>query len=398
MDFNFTQDENDFRQEIKDWLSENLSQRISNKVKKFQRLDKNDYEEFMKALSAKGWLAVNWPKDHGGTGWSNTQKHIFEEEIVKAGAPRIVPFGLNMLGPVLMEFGNEEQKKYYLPRILNCEDWWAQGYSEPGSGSDLASLKTKAVDHGDHYIVNGQKTWTTLGQFANKIFCLVKTDTSCKPQNGISFLLIDIDSPGIEVRPIITLDGEHEVNEVWLKDVKVPKENLLGEENKGWTYAKYLLTHERTGIAGVPNSKSAINHLKVIANKTYKNGKPLIQDPLFSSQIAELEIDLKAMEIFNLRAISSAESGKAPVMESSLLKIKGSIIRQKTSDLLRKAIGPQALPYISEQFDEGWNQETIGPEYAGPLAKQYFIYRKISIYGGSNEIQKNIVAKSEFRM
>ena len=211
MDFNFTQDENNFRKEIKDWLSKNLSQRISNKVKKFQRLDKNDYEEFMKALSAKGWLAVNWPKEHGGTGWSNTQKHIFEEEIVKAGAPRIVPFGLNMLGPVLMEFGNEKQKKYYLPRILNCDDWWAQGYSEPGSGSDLASLKTKAVDNGDHYIVNGQKTWTTLGQFANKIFCLVKTDTNCKPQNGISFLLIDIDSPGIEVRPIITLDGEHEV-------------------------------------------------------------------------------------------------------------------------------------------------------------------------------------------
>ena len=398
MDFNFTEQETNFRNEIKNWLSNNLPKNISEKVRKYQRLHKKDYEIFMKKLNEKGWLALNWPVEHGGTGWNSVQKHIFEEEIVKANAPRIVPFGLNMLGPVLIAYGSEKQKKYYLPRILTCEDWWAQGYSEPGSGSDLASLKTIASDKGDYFLVNGQKTWTTLGQHANKIFCLVKTNTKCKPQEGISFLLIDINSPGVEVKPIITLDGEHEVNEVWLTDVKVPKENLLGEINKGWTYAKYLLTHERTGIAGVPYSKSAIDHLKAIASKINKNELPLIKDPIFSSQIAELEIDINAMEIFNLRTVSAASEGKAPVMESSLLKIKGSIIRQKTSDLLRKAIGPMALPYISEQFDEGWNEEPIGPEYAGQIAKKYFINRKISIYGGSNEIQKNIVAKSAFKL
>ena len=398
MDFNFTEQEINFRNEVKNWLSDNLPKNISEKVRKYQRLHKEDYETFMKKLNEKGWLALNWPIEYGGTGWNSVQKHIFEEEIVKANAPRIVPFGLNMLGPVLIEYGSEKQKQYYLPRILSCEDWWAQGYSEPGAGSDLASLKTIAIDKGDYFLVNGQKTWTTLGQHANKIFCLVKTNTKSKPQEGISFLLIDTNSSGVEFKPIITLDGEHEVNEVWLTDVKVPKENLLGEINKGWTYAKYLLTHERTGIAGVPYSKSAINHLKNIATKINKNGLPLIKDPVFSSQIAELEIDINAMEIFNLRTVSATSEGKAPVMESSLLKIKGSIIRQKTSDLLRKAIGPMALPYISEQFDEGWNEEPIGPEYVGQIAKQYFINRKISIYGGSNEIQKNIVAKSTFKL
>ncbi len=398
MDFNFTREENEFREEVINWLKENLPHNISEKVRSYKRLSKEDYEIFMKKLSQKGWLAINWPVEYGGTGWSTIQKHIFEEEIVKANAPRIVPFGLNMLGPVLIEYGSKKQKEFYLPRILSCEDWWAQGYSEPGSGSDLASLRTIAIDKGDHYLVNGQKTWTTLGHFANKIFCLVKTNSKCKPQEGISFLLIDIKSSGVEVKPIITLDGEHEVNEVWFTDVKVPKENLLGEENKGWTYAKYLLTHERTGIAGVPYSKSAIEHLKKISSTIYNNGIPLIKDPIFSSQIAELEIDINAMEIFNLRTVSAASEGKAPAMESSLLKIKGSIIRQKTCDLLRKAIGPMALPYISEQFDEGWNEEPIGPEYVGKIAKQYFINRKISIYGGSNEIQKNIVAKSAFKL
>ena len=350
----------------------------------------------MMILNDKGWLATHWPTEYGGTGWNAIEKHIFEEEIIIASAPRIVPFGTIMLGPVLIEFGSEEQKKYYLPRILNGEDWWAQGYSEPGAGSDLASLKTRAVNMGDHYIVNGQKTWTTLGQHANKIFCLVKTDINSKPQSGISFLLIDMDTPGIEVKPIITLDGEHEVNEVWFTDVKVPIKNLVGKENEGWTYAKYLLTFERTGIAGVPYSKTALNHLKVISQKTFKNGKPLIEDPVFSSEIAELEIDLLAMEIFNLRTVSAASKGKAPGMESSLLKIKGTLVRQRTTELLRKAIGPQALPYLPEQFDEGWNDTSIGPDYAGTIAKQYFNMRKISIYGGSNEIQKNIVAKASF--
>ncbi len=396
MNFEYSEKDENFRKEVKDWLNETLPRSLSEKVKKYQRLTKEDYEIFMNNLTAKGWLAWHWPKEYGGTGWNAIEKHIFEEEIIKASAPRIVPFGVNMLGPVLIEFGTEEQKNYYLPRILSNEDWWAQGYSEPGAGSDLASLKTTAVDKGDHYLVNGQKTWTTLGHHADKIFCLVKTDLNAKPQLGISFLLIDMDTPGVEVRPIITLDGEHEVNEVWFTNVKVPKKNIVGKENEGWTYAKYLLTFERTGIAGVPYSKSALNHLKMISKRSLKNGKPLIEDPTFSSEIAELEIDLLAMEIFNLRTVSAAAEGKAPGMESSLLKIKGTLVRQKTTELLRKALGPQALPYLPEQFDEGWNEMPIGPDYAGPIAKQYFNMRKISIYGGSNEIQKNIVAKASF--
>ena len=396
MNFEYSEKDENFRKEVKDWLDETLPKSLSEKVKKYQRLTKEDYEIFMNNLTAKGWLAWHWPKEYGGTGWNAIEKHIFEEEIIKASAPRIVPFGVNMLGPVLIEFGTEEQKNYYLPRILSNEDWWAQGYSEPGAGSDLASLKTTAVDKGDHYLVNGQKTWTTLGHHADKIFCLVKTDLNAKPQLGISFLLIDMDTPGVEVKPIITLDGEHEVNEVWFTNVKVPKKNIVGKENEGWTYAKYLLTFERTGIAGVPYSKSALNHLKMISKRSLKNGKPLIEDPIFSSEIAELEIDLLAMEIFNLRTVSAAAEGKAPGMESSLLKIKGTLVRQKTTELLRKALGPQALPYLPEQFDEGWNEMPIGPEYAGPIAKQYFNMRKISIYGGSNEIQKNIVAKASF--
>ena len=396
MNFEYSEKEENFRREVKDWLNETLPKSLSEKVKKYQRLTKEDYEIFMNNLTAKGWLAWHWPKEYGGTGWNAIEKHIFEEEIIKASAPRIVPFGVNMLGPVLIEFGSEEQKNYYLPRILNNEDWWAQGYSEPGAGSDLASLKTTAVDKGDYYLVNGQKTWTTLGHHADKIFCLVKTDLNAKPQLGISFLLIDMETPGVEVKPIITLDGEHEVNEVWFTDVKVPKNNIVGKENEGWTYAKYLLTFERTGIAGVPYSKSALNHLKMISKNSLKNGKPLIEDPIFSSEIAELEIDLLAMEIFNLRTVSAASEGKAPGMESSLLKIKGTLVRQKTTELLRKALGPQALPYLPEQFDEGWNEMPIGPDYAGPIAKQYFNMRKISIYGGSNEIQKNIVAKASF--
>ena len=396
MNFEYSEKDENFRKEVKDWLDETLPKSLSEKVKKYQRLTKEDYEIFMNNLTAKGWLAWHWPKEYGGTGWNAIEKHIFEEEIIKASAPRIVPFGVNMLGPVLIEFGTEEQKNYYLPRILSNEDWWAQGYSEPGAGSDLASLKTTAVDKGDHYLVNGQKTWTTLGHHADKIFCLVKTDLNVKPQLGISFLLIDMDTPGVEVKPIITLDGEHEVNEVWFTNVKVPKKNIVGKENEGWTYAKYLLTFERTGIAGVPYSKSALNHLKMISKRSLKNGKPLIQDPIFSSEIAELEIDLLAMEIFNLRTVSAAAEGKAPGMESSLLKIKGTLVRQKTTELLRKALGPQALPYLPEQFDEGWNEMPVGPSYAGPIAKQYFNMRKISIYGGSNEIQKNIVAKASF--
>ena len=284
MDLAYTPEEQAFRTEVRAFLKEKLPERLSAKVKGGKRLTKDDYQTWHRILSEKGWLALHWPVEYGGTGWTPVQKHIFEEESVAAGAPRVIAFGLSMLGPVLIAFGSEQQKQIYLPRILKDEDWWAQGYSEPGSGSDLASLQTRAVRDGDHYIVNGQKTWTTLGQYANMMFCLCRTSTEGKPQEGISFLLIDMATPGVVVRPIITLDGEHEVNEVWLTDVKVPVENLVGEENKGWTYAKYLLTYERTGIAGVAFSKAALDKLKRIAAAQTQNGRPLAEDPMFAAR------------------------------------------------------------------------------------------------------------------
>ncbi|MGI9523802.1 MAG: acyl-CoA dehydrogenase family protein [Hyphomicrobiaceae bacterium] len=393
MDISLTQQELDFRDDVRTWLADALPGWLVDKTRKAKRLVKDDYLTWHAALRHRGWLAWHWPTEYGGTGWSAIQKHIFEEECVAAGAPRIVAFGVNMLGPVLIKYANQEQKDFYLPRILNDEDWWAQGYSEPGSGSDLASLSTRAERNGDHYIVNGQKTWTTLGHYANRMFCLVKTDTSVKPQQGISFLLIDMNAPGVEIRPIITLDGEHEVNEVFLTDVKVPIESRVGEENSGWTYAKYLLTYERTGIAGVGFSKLGLDHLKLVARTQRKDGKPLIDDPLFAARLAKVEIDLMAMEIFNLRVVAAAGDDKAPGPESSLLKIKGTVIRQEITDLLRRAVGPYAAPFVPEAFDDGYNEEPIGPDGAMMYARGYFNMRKLSIFGGSNEIQRNIVAK-----
>ena len=393
MDLNYTAEEIAFRDEVRSFLKDNVPARLSDKVKASKRLTKADYEEWHSILNARGWLALHWPKEYGGTGWTPIQKHIFEEECVAAGTPRVIAFGLSMLGPVLIQFASDAQKEHYLPRILNGDDWWAQGYSEPGAGSDLASLQTRAVRDGDHYIVNGQKTWTTLGQHGNMMFCLVRTSTEGKPQEGISFLLIDMNTPGVEVRPIITLDGEHEVNDVFLTDVKVPVENLVGEENKGWTYAKFLLTYERTGIAGVAFAKTALDKLKSVSGSQTQNGRPLSEDPLFAARMAQVEIDLKAMELFNLRVVAEAGPGKAPGPESSLLKIKGTVIRQEITDLLRRAVGPYAMPFSPEQLDEGNNEEPIGPDGANPLASSYFNNRKLSIYGGSNEIQRIIVSK-----
>lgn len=395
MDLAYTDDEKSFRNSVREFLQEKLSTRLSTKVKLGKRLTKEDMEEWHATLNDKGWLAVNWPKEYGGTGWTAVQKHIFDEECWAAGAPRTVPFGLNMLAPVLMKFGSEEQKAHYLPRILDGTDWWCQGYSEPGAGSDLASLRTSAVREGDHYIVNGQKTWTTLGQHADWIFCLVRTSTEGKRQEGISFLLIDMKSPGVTVRPIILIDGEHEVNEIFLDNVKVPVGNLVGEENKGWTYAKYLLTHERTGTANIGNSNAALEKLKAIATQQKKSGKPLREDPYFAARMAKVEIDLKALKTTNLRILVDADNGAAAGPESSMLKVKGTIIRQELNDLARRALGPYALPFSSEAMEEGYNEEPIGPDYANAVAAKYFNNRKMSIYAGSNEIQREIITKTK---
>ena len=393
MNLDYTDAQKAFRDEVRAFLDEKLPERLTDRGRAGRALTKEDHEEWHAILNEKGWLAGNWPKEYGGADWDAVQRHIFEDETTARGAPRIVPFGVAMLGPVLMKFGSDEQKAHYLPRILDGTDWWCQGYSEPGAGSDLASLRTEAVRDGDHYIVNGQKTWTTLGQYANWIFCLVRTSKEGKPQEGISFLLIDMDTPGVEVRPIVLIDGTAEVNEVWFNDVRVPVENLVGEENKGWTYAKYLLTHERTNIAGVGFANAGLANLKRIAKAEQAGGRPLIENPHFAARLARVEIDLMAMATTNLRVVSAAAAGNAPGAESSMLKVKGTVIRQEINHLTRQAVGPYALPFQSEAI-EGDNEGPIGPDYAARASAQYFNNRKLSIYGGSNEVQKTIIAKS----
>ncbi|MFL6619820.1 MAG: acyl-CoA dehydrogenase family protein [Povalibacter sp.] len=397
MDLNFTAAELAFRDDVREFLNSSLPGDISERVRKGQSFRAQDYTRWQKALHEKGWGAPTWPPQFGGAGWTPVQLHIFDEESAAAGAPRAIPFGLKMVAPVIMAFGSPEQQQRFLPRILSGEDWWCQGYSEPGAGSDLASLKTRAerrVDaQGEHYIVNGQKTWNTLGQHADWIFCLVRTDPDApKQQQGISFLLIDMKSPGITVRPIITLDGAHEVNEVWFENVRVPLENRIGEENRGWTYAKFLLGHERTNIAGVGPSKRALHRLREIASKELKDGRPLIEDPLFATRIAQIDIDLMALEITNLRALSAESEKRAPGPEASILKIKGTEIQQALSELMMYALGPYALPFEpeSEELDR---TSVAGPEYANGLSATYLNFRKVTIYGGSNEIQRNIIAQ-----
>ncbi|MGF6921796.1 acyl-CoA dehydrogenase family protein [Paraburkholderia sp. 40] len=397
MDPNFTSEEEAFRASVLAFLRDKLPRRLAGKVHGGRRLTRDDMAEWHAILNAQGWLANHWPKEYGGPGWSAVQKFIFENECALAGAPRVVPFGVNMLGPVLIKYGSEAQKRHWLPRILDGSDWWCQGYSEPGAGSDLASVKTTAVRgkdaQGEHYLVNGQKTWTTLGHYANMIFCLVRTATDVRKQEGISFLLIDMNAPGVEVRPIITLDGEHEVNEVFFTDVRVPAGNLVGEENKGWTYAKYLLTYERTNIAGVGFSVAALNRLRKIAATQLRNGRPLAEDPAFAARMARVEIDLENMKTTNLRVIAAVAGGGVPGAESSMLKIRGTEIRQEISSLTRRAMGAYAQPFVEEALHEGFDGVPVGPDEAASAASQYVNNRKLSIFGGSNEIQKNIISK-----
>ena len=394
MDLSFTPEEEAFREEVRAFFRDKLPTRLSTLVREGRRLRKSDMEEWHGILNERGWLANHWPEEWGGPGWSVIQRFIFDNESALAHAPRVVPFGVNMLGPVLIKYGSEEQKKQWLPRILDGSDWWCQGYSEPGAGSDLAGLKTTAVRNGDVYVVNGQKTWTTLGQHADMIFCLVRTDATAKKQEGISFLLIDMKSPGIEVRPITLIDGEQEVNEVFFTDVEVPVANLAGEENLGWTYAKYLLTYERTNIAGVGFSIASFERLKEVAQMQKKGGRALADDPLFAARMARVEIDLANMQTTNLRVLAAVAGGGVPGAESSMLKIKGTEIRQEITSLTRRAYGSYAAPYIPEALEAGWNGEPVGPDDAATAAPSYFNNRKLSIFGGSNEIQKNIISKA----
>ncbi|MCM5677995.1 acyl-CoA dehydrogenase family protein [Schlegelella sp. S2-27] len=393
MDLNFTPEEQAFRAEIRAWVRANLPQDISHKVHNALRLSKEDMQRWARTLGRQGWHGWAWPKEFGGPGWNAVQRHLFEEECALAGAPRVIPFGPVMVAPVIMAFGSPEQQKRFLPGIMSGDVWWSQGYSEPGSGSDLASVKTRAERRGDKYVVNGQKTWTTLGQYGDWIFCLVRTSNEGKPQTGISFLLIDMKSPGITVRPIITLDGEHEVNEVFFDNVEVPAENLVGEENKGWTYAKYLLAHERTNIADVNRAKRELERLKRITKAEKSGGRSLMDDVRFRDQIAQLEVDIVALEMMVLRVLSAERGGKQALDVAALLKIRGSEIQQRYTELMMLACGPYSLPFIHEAMEAGWQGDYVGAMHCAPLAGTYFNVRKTTIYGGSNEVQRNIVAQ-----
>jgi alkylation response protein AidB-like acyl-CoA dehydrogenase len=389
MDLNFTAEELAFRAQIRQWVAENLPKDISHKVHNALRLARDDMQRWAKILGQKGWLGYQWPAQFGGPGWNAVQRHLFEEECALAGSPRIVPFGPVMVAPVIMAFGNAEQQARFLPGIASGEVWWSQGYSEPGSGSDLASLKTRAERRGGVFVVNGQKTWTTLGQYGEWIFCLVRTSSEGKPQTGISFLLIDMKSPGVTVRPVVLLDGEPEVNEVFFDDVEVPAENLIGEENKGWTYAKHLLAHERTNIADVNRAKRELERLKRIAK-----AEGVWDDTRLRDQIALLEVDIVALEMLVLRVLSAEKSGKQSLDIAGLLKIRGSEIQQRYSELMMLAAGPYALPFVHDAMEAGWQGDQVGAAHCAPLAGSYFNLRKTTIYGGSNEVQRNIVAQT----
>jgi pimeloyl-CoA dehydrogenase large subunit len=393
MDLSYSKEEMDFRAEVRDFFQTAVPKDTRRKLLDGRHLSKEDMVTWQRILNKKGWAVPHWPVQWGGTGWDSVRLYIYNEEMQLAPAPQPLAFNTSMLGPVLYNVASEEQKKYYLPRIANLDDWWCQGFSEPGAGSDLASLKTKAERRGDVYLVNGQKTWTTLAQNADMIFCLVRTDPNAKNrQSGISFLLIDMKSRGITVRPIVTIDGGREVNEVFFDNVEVPVANLVGQENKGWDYAKFLLGNERTGIARIGASKERLRRIRELAAQVKSGGKPIIEDSRFLEKLTAVEIELKALEMNQMRVVAAEkhrEKGK-PDPASSILKIKGSELQQATTELMMEVIGPFAAPFESDD-EEGSNQIE---EWTTQIAPNYFNYRKVSIYGGSNEIQRNIIAKA----
>lgn len=395
MDVTFTDAEIAFRAEVREYFANDFPQDVLHKQQHGIALSRDDVVRWHKHIYERGWAAPNWPEEYGGTGWSPVQKYIFADERARVSAPPYLAFGVSMVGPIIYSYGNEQQKQKFLPDILQFNTWWCQGYSEPGAGSDLASLKTKAELRGDHFVVNGTKTWTTLGQYADWIFCLVRTNSDvARRQEGISFLLIDMDDPGITVKPIVLLDGEHEVNEVHFENVQVPVANLVGEEGKGWTYGKVLLQHERTNIAGVAGSKFQLQALRRQAAESINGARPLAADRNYMRKLAAAEIELKALEYTELRTLASVASGKAPGPESSILKIAGTELRQRIDALAMEAAGYYALPYVREQYEDDFPvEQRIGSGTQTRSSLTYFNDRKVSIFGGSNEIQKNIIAK-----
>ncbi len=394
MDLTLNAKELAFRDDVRAFLDAKLDPRVAEKVARSDSISKDEILAWQVALYEQGWIVPNWPEEHGGTGWSVMERYIFDEECAAAGAPQTISFGFSMIGPVLIAFGSEAQKERYLPKIRSSEDWWCQGFSEPGSGSDLASLRTKAERDGDEWVINGQKTWTTLAQHANMMFCLCRTDPDAKAQMGISMFVFPMDLPGITVRPIKTIDGGTEVNDVFLDNVRIPADSLVGELNKGWSYAKYLLSNERFGIARVPQSKYQLRQLKNIAGIQISDDAPLLQDQDFRTKVADVELELKALEITNLRVMLDARLDGTPNPLSSMLKIKGSEVQQRISELMMEALGPYGIAFQPNAGDSTSNTPVVGPEFAPMLTPKYLNNRKISIYGGTNEIQRNIMTKA----
>jgi alkylation response protein AidB-like acyl-CoA dehydrogenase len=395
VDIIFSEEERAFQADVRDFINNNLPEDVRRRSQRFPSyVSKEQTTRWHKILHAKGWSAPAWPKEHGGTGWSVTQKFLYDEEYQAAGCPRQSPFGLTMVGPVLYTFGTDEQKQRYLPKIVSGDEFWCQGYSEPGAGSDLANLQTRAIPDGDDYVVNGQKIWTSHAHHADMMFCLVRTNTEVKAQEGISFILIDMTTPGLTVKPIISIDGSHYLNEVFFDNVRVPIANRIGEENKGWTYAKFLLGHERTGIAGVAKSKTKVARLKQIASVEGQNGIPLAEDDSFRMRLSDIEVSLHALEITNLRMMAGLRDGGGPGPESSTLKISGTTIEQALNELSVEAIGYYAGVNHAEAQNPEINEPPIGPDHGVGLMNERLLRRAATIYGGSNEIQKNIIAKA----
>ena len=393
MELAFSNEDLEFRDEVRNFIRDNLPSDIAEAVSRGRALAKKDIQRWQRILYEQGWAAPGWPLEFGGPGWNATQRYIFDETMAEFDTPETVPFGTLMVGPLIYTFGTEAQKDRFLPKILSGEEWWCQGYSEPGSGSDLASLQTKAERDGSYYVVNGTKTWNSLAHMSDWVFCLVRTSNKGKQQEGISFLLIDMNTPGIEPKPIISIDGAHHLNMTYYTDVRVPIENRIGEENKGWTYAKFLLGHERNSIAEVGLSKQRLRRLKEISHEEQIDGRSLANDNSFSGKIADAEIALTALEYLNLRFLAEEAAGRPIGPEASVLKIKGTELRQKLTELTIEALGYYAIPFEPEQLTDRWNEPPIGPDYAAAQIPQYLYSRAATIYGGSNEIQRNIIAK-----
>jgi len=393
MNLGFSTDDEAFRQTVKAFFKDEYPADILAKVQNGQQLTKADYQRSESALNDKGWVAVNWPTEYGGTGWTPTQKYIFDDELEQAGAPNVIPMGLLYVAPVIYTFGSEAQKERWLPDILASRTFWGQGYSEPESGSDLASLRCKAERDGDDYIVNGTKIWTSQGHYADWLFCLVRTDNSGKKQEGISFLCMDAKTPGITVYPITTIDGSHYLNRIEFVDVRVPAENLIGEEGMGWTYSKYLLSNERTSYAHIAGKRADVARLKEVATSIKAGNSSLLEDPAFARKLAEVEVDLTALEFTALRTLSAVSAGESPGEASSALKILATENAQAITELFLEASGTQAVPFFADRTESDWGDGLNIPGFAAPSTASYFFNRAQTIYGGATEVQKNIISK-----